>query len=61
MKYYRVSCNNCIIEADNDEQARIGFANYMGDIGMECFKVEELTEEEMGEMEENDQEADWTQ
>ena len=60
-KYYRVSCENCIIEADDDEQARIGFANYMQEIGIECFKVKPLTDKEMKQMKKDDQEADWTE
>lgn len=58
-KLFKVSCTNCIIEAENDEQARIGFANYMQEIGIECFKVEKLSEEEVKQMNEEGADADW--
>lgn len=44
MPYFKVSLDNVIIEAKNETDARIGFANYIAsDCGISNFTVEQLT------------------
>lgn len=55
MPYFKVSLTNVIIEADNDENARLGFANYVStDCGIENFEVEQTKLED-------GQDADYTE